>query len=127
LQTIKGSLKKQVGVENLGVNKYNIFTQKGAESQINNIIALIFILLLNMVITKTYFFYFKEFRGYPTANKFSDVPLKIKNTQDNHQILVPIDSDQVWDSPLFSTTEFNKDLKIINDGNNSWIKFWIEK
>jgi len=94
---------------------------------INNIIALIFILLLNMVITKTYFFYFKEFRGYPTANKFSDVPLKIKNTQDNHQILVPIDSDQVWDSPLFSTAEFNKDLKIINDGNNSRIKFWIEK
>ena len=84
-------------------------------------------LLLNLVINESYFFYFKEFRGYPTANKFTEVSLKIERNVDNHVLYVAIDSDQLWDSPLFSTTEFNKNLRIVNGKSNSRIKFWIKE
>ena len=94
---------------------------------LNSTIALIFIILLNLVITDSYFYYFKEFRGYPTANKFTEVSLKIERNVDNHVLYVSIDSDQLWDSPLFSTTEFNKNLRIVNGKSNSRIKFWIEE
>ncbi|MBM3701507.1 MAG: hypothetical protein FJW63_00715 [Actinobacteria bacterium] len=94
---------------------------------LNSTIALIFIILLNLVITESYFFYFKEFMGYPTANKFTEVPIKIERNVYNHFVYVSIDSDQLWDSPLFSTTEFNKNLRIVNGKSNSRIKFWIEE